>query len=121
MWYKSKVFPGFKQGRTIGYPTLNLDPLVLPANLKKGVYASIVKYNGKEYKAALFFGPRTLFNETKNVLEIYVLGFSEEIYNKTVSFQIRDYIREVYNFASIELLQDQIKKDVHAIELCLNK
>lgn len=121
MWYESNVLKGNKQGRIIGYPTLNLDPLVLPGNFKKGVYASLLKYNGKVYKAALFFGPRTMFNESKNVLEIYVLDFSEEIYNKTVSFQIRNYIREVYNIASFESLKAQIKKDIHAIELCLNK
>lgn len=121
MWYESKVFAGNKQGRTIGFPTLNLDPSILPGNQKEGVYAALVKHNKNIYKGALFLGPRIMRNETKKVLEIYVFDFSKEIYDESMSFQILDYIREVRNFASPDELKQQIKKDIVAIEACLNK
>lgn len=121
MWYESKVLTGNKQGRTIGFPTLNLDPLAIPPILKEGVYASLVKHNGNIYKGALFFGPRVMLNETHQVLEIYVFDFSKEIYGETVSFQVKDFIREVRNFASMDELKVQIKKDIQEINLCLNK
>lgn len=121
MWYESKILTGNKQGRTIGFPTLNLDPLAIPPILKEGVYATLVKHNGSVYKGALFFGPRLMLNETKQALEIYVFDFSKEIYGETVSFQIKDYIREVRNFASLDELKEQIKKDIGTINLCLNK
>ncbi len=121
MWYESRVLTGNKQGRTIGFPTLNLDPSVLTIDLKEGVYASLVKHDGKVYKGALFLGPRAMLNETHQVLEIYVLDFSKEIYNKTVSFKILDYIREVRNFASFDKLKEQIEKDLEEIKLVLNK
>lgn len=53
-WRQSRVYHGKKQGRLLGFPTLNLDPLVLPKDQKEGVYAAIVKLKGKTYKAALF-------------------------------------------------------------------
>lgn len=121
MWYESKVFKGNKQGRTIGFPTLNLNPFVLPKEQKEGVYASLVKHDGNTYKGALFLGPRIMLNETKQVLEIYLFDFSKEIYDQTVQFQILDYIREVQNFASLDELKSQIKKDIMAIEASLNK
>lgn len=121
MWYESKVFTGNKQGRKIGYPTLNLDPLAIPPILKEGVYATLVKHDGTTYKGALFFGPRVVLNETHQVLEIYVFDFAEEIYNQTVFFQICDYIREVKTFESLDKLKEQIQKDLQEIKLVLNK
>lgn len=121
MWYESKVFKGNKQGRTIGFPTLNLDPSVLPQGHKEGVYAALAKHDGKVYKGALFFGPRAILKETKKVLEIYLIDFSKEIYDNIIVFQILDYIREVRNFSSFDELKKQIAKDIEAITLCLNK
>lgn len=121
MWYESEVLKGNKQGKTIGYPTLNLDPLAIPPILKEGVYAALVKHNGSVYKGALFFGPRVVLNETHRVLEIYVFDFAKEIYEESVSFQVKDYIREVQNFASLDDLKEQIKNDIKAIKISLNK
>lgn len=121
MWYESKVLRGNKQGRTIGYPTINLDPSVLPPEIKEGVYAALVKHDGKIYKGALFFGPRVILKETKKVLEIHLIDFSKEIYDNIILFQILDCIREVQNFSSLNELKEQIKKDVVAVEVILNK
>ncbi|QQG40638.1 MAG: riboflavin kinase [Candidatus Levyibacteriota bacterium] len=115
-WRQSRVYHGKKQGRLLGFPTLNLDPLVLPKDQKEGVYAAIVKLKGKTYKAALFFGPRIVVGETYNTLELYVFDFSDEIYDKKIEFQILDFIRGVMDFSSFEELKKQIKKDVEKIQ-----
>ena len=115
-WYLSKVFKGTQTGRTINFPTINLDPTVLPAIYKEGVYASLVNYNQKEYKGALYFGPRLVLKETKNVLEIFVFDFDKEIYNETIEFQIRDYVRGVLNFKSMEQMKKQLEDDISEIK-----
>lgn len=115
MWYKATVLKGEKFGRTLGFPTVNLDSNVLPKNQKEGVYASLVKYNNTIYRGALFFGPRVILGEKTNVLEIYILDFDQEIYGKTIFFQIHIYIREVKNFHSFTKFKDQLKKDVKKV------
>lgn len=118
-WYKGKVLSGQKIGRTLGYPTVNLDPSIMPQNLQQGVYAARVQHKGAIYKAALFFGPRVVLSETKNVLEIFLLNFDKEIYGEDLEFQIKDFIRDVKNFSSFKLLSAQLKEDVKTVSRIL--
>lgn len=115
-WYQSKVFPGKKVGRTIGFPTLNLDPRLLPTGMKEGVYASRVRLGQTSYRGALYWGPRRVFQEEQRVLEIYVLNFSAEVYGQTVSFTVEEFIRGVKDFNSLPALQAQLEADVAAIK-----
>ncbi len=110
--FTSTVFHGDKEGRTIGFPTLNLDSAVFPQEAQAGVYAATVVIRKKHYQGALYFGPRTVHGEEKNVLEIFVLDFAAEVYGETVSFQLIKFIRPVIHFSSLEQLQTQLKQDV---------
>ena len=116
IWYKSKVFEGQKLGRTIGFPTLNLNAGVVPSSLTRGVYASIVQYKNKQYKGALYFGPRVVFQETKDVLEIYLFDFDEMIYDQEVSFCFEKFIRPVKNFSNIEEMKIQLEFDKESVD-----
>ena len=114
--YHSEVLHGDKQGRKISFPTINLDPQVWPQNQEPGVNASEVTIDTHTFQAALYFGPRTMKEETFIVLEIFLLDFSEEIYGQTVSFSLRKYIRTVVHFNSFEELKEQIAKDVQDVK-----
>lgn len=116
-WYKSTVHKGDQLGRTIGFPTLNLDATVLPEDFPQGIYASIVKIGKNEYKGALYFGPRLVLGETKNVLEIHVIDFEKEIYGQEVAFRIGAFIRPITNFSSMQEMQKQLEKDKEAVLL----
>ncbi|HSW97276.1 MAG TPA: riboflavin kinase [Candidatus Saccharimonadales bacterium] len=116
-WYKSKVFRGDQSGRTINFPTVNLSIDSIDQQMKQGVYASIVKYEEKLYKGALYFGPRLVVGETKLVLEIYILDFQKEIYGETIEFQIKDFSRGVQNFDSFEAMKAQLQEDVNKINM----
>lgn len=111
-WYSSTVFHGDKAGRQIGFPTINLEPSIIPSGTDRGVYASLVKVAGKQYQGALYFGPRTVKNEVVDVLEIFILDFSEEIYGQTIQFQLDKFIRPVIHFATFEALKQQLHKDI---------
>lgn len=110
-WYKSKVYKGDQLGRTLGFPTLNLDVQVLDKPYKEGVYAALVEYENKEYSGMLYLGPRLVLGETKRVLEINLFDFDEEIYDKEVVFTLREYIRPIANFATLEEMKLQLEKD----------
>lgn len=114
--YKGKVLTGEKAGRTIGFPTVNLSPHIVPATLRQGVYAAAVEYKNKEYKGALYYGPRLVKKETKAVLEIYIIDFDKEIYGEWISFEIIKFIRGIRNFNSMDLLKKQITIDIADIK-----
>ena len=120
VWHKSTVLGGNKIGRTLGFPTINLDPLLFPVGKKEGVYAALVKHKNTTYKGALFFGPRLVLGETKKVLEIFILDFNQEIYDQTAKFQIKNFIREVQHFSSLKILKRQLKKDIVQIKTLLS-
>ena len=113
--YKSIVHKGDQLGRTIGFPTLNLDIDVLTKNFDEGVYASTIIIDDKQYKGMLYIGPRLVVGETKKVLEINVFDFDKDVYGKEVSFAIEKYIRGISNFSSMEDMKKQLEKDKEAI------
>lgn len=110
------VFHGDKVGRTIGFPTLNLDPTIMDHSVTQGVWAAEVQIREEMYAGALYFGPRTIQNETKDVLEIYVLNFNQEIYGEKVIFVLKKNIRPVLHFTSLEALKNQLQLDISAIK-----
>jgi len=112
MIYTSIIRKGQQLGRQISFPTLNLDPNILPNTQKLGVYQATVVVNKKEYKAVLFFGPKKTFEEVTNVLEINLLDFDQEIYGQSVSFTLGKFIRPVIKFSSLEELKKQIARDI---------
>jgi riboflavin kinase/FMN adenylyltransferase len=114
-WYQGKVVRGNQIGRSIQIPTINLDPAILPVDFKQGIYAALIKHQGKTYKSALYFGPRLVLGETNTILELNIFDFDKEIYDESVLFQIKDFIRGIQNFSSLEEMKKQIEKDVEKI------
>ncbi len=110
-WYKSKVIEGKKVGRTIGFPTINLENPDLLEGKKRGVYTVLVKIENNTYYGMLYFGPRLVLNEKKDILEIYILDFDKDIYGDTVSFQLIGFIRQPENFSGLSSLAKQLSLD----------
>lgn len=113
--YTGIVLAGDKTGRTIGFPTVNLDVSLIPAQTEPGVYAAKVFVNTQPYAGALYFGPRLVKGETHNVLEIFILDFNQEIYGQEITFSLQKFIRPVLNFKSLDELQQQLTQDIAAV------
>ncbi len=120
-WYESTVISGSKIGRTLGFPTANLDTAILSDVEKEGVYASDVEIDGVRHLGALYLGPRLILDETVRVLEIFLLDFNGDLYNKPLSFRLGQYIRGPQDFDSFDELIVQLEKDVAAIRLAAEK
>ncbi len=112
------IVDGHKVGRTLGFPTANLsvsDPdKLVPAN---GVYAVIVHLEGCIYKGMLNIGYRpTLENGTGRSIEVHILHFSADIYQKTMRIEFVDRIRDEKRFRRIEELTAQLGRDAERVE-----
>lgn len=109
------VVVGDKLGRTLGFPTANLDAsgLALPPN---GVYAALTKLDGKLYRVALNVGIRPTVAAGKQLrVEAHLLDFQGELYGKELEIEIGEKLREERKFASPEELREQIARDVATV------
>jgi riboflavin kinase / FMN adenylyltransferase len=115
--YSGIVIRGDGKGKTIGYPTANIDISNLEINLKPGVYSAQTKLKNKNnwYQAILFFGPKKTFDKDENNLEIHILNFNNDIYDQTLEFKIGKFIRKPIKFDSVEKLVEQIQEDIKKI------
>ena len=110
-----KVIEGDKLGRELGFPTANLDVtgLVLPPN---GVYATIIRHEGRLHHAALNIGVRPTVAAGRQLrAEVHLLDFDGDLYGQELEVEIGEKLREEKRFGSVEELKEQIAKDVAAV------
>lgn len=111
---KGDVIDGKKLGRTIGFPTANIDPQesykLVP---KDGVYAVKVDVDDKRYLGMLNIGVRpTVNNQLDNrSIEVHILDFDKDIYYKNITIHFYQRIRNEQLFASLDELKSQLAKD----------
>lgn len=105
------VVKGFQRGRTIGFPTANLDCTgnVVPAD---GVYAGQVTLSGTVYPAAVNVGPIPTFSDVVRQIEAHVVGFSGDLYGQHLEVELLDFLRDPRKFAGVDALKAQIARDV---------
>lgn len=113
--FTAKVQKGNQLGRTIGFPTVNLDAGIIPAEIEPGVYAALVQVAGQEYLGALYYGPRLVLDETHTVLEIFLLEFSQEVYGEEIQFTLEEWVRGPMDFDTFPALQAQLQKDIQDV------
>lgn len=106
-----KVIHGKKIGRTIGYPTANIEINENKALPKKGAYIVEVWLNGQFYKGMLSIGTNPTVNGDKMSVEVYILDFSEDIYGQEITIRFRDFLHEEIKFESLEKLIERLDED----------
>lgn len=112
---KGIVVPGNRLGRTIGFPTANIDPsFPLKAVPKNGVYATEVTVNGKQYRGMTNIGVRPTLGESgARLIETNIFDFDEDIYGLEIELRFIARVRDEKKFASLEELGRQLKIDRH--------
>ncbi|WP_025028668.1 bifunctional riboflavin kinase/FAD synthetase [Caldalkalibacillus mannanilyticus] len=108
-----KVVAGEQRGRTIGFPTANIEldyPYLEP---KLGVYAVRVNRNEQWIKGVLNIGLKPTFHSDrmKPTYEIHLFEFNESIYEELITFELISYLRSERKFNGIEELKKQIELD----------
>ncbi len=102
---------GDKLGRTIGYPTANIDmgKYLRPAY---GIYAATGRLeDGRVLKGAANLGIRPSFDPPKELLEPFFFDFSEDLYGQTVEVALIEYLRPEAKFDSLDALTTQMDAD----------
>ena len=109
------VIKGEQLGRTIGFPTANLDlkdsTKLIPAN---GVYAVKVQLNNEEksFNGMMNIGFRPTVSEAKKQsIEIYLFDFQADIYDSHLKVSLYKRIRTEEKFVNLATLKSQLSKD----------
>lgn len=147
---RGKVVDGYKEGRKMGFPTANIQPLdadkQIPAD---GVYAVYVNVNdddnddkndnmnkvdgednselriqNSEFKliGMLNIGYRpTLNNGQERSIEVHILDFEGSLYGKTITVEFAHRLRDERTFANVEELTGQLRRDEERVRALLRK
>jgi len=121
--FSGKVIKGDGIGKTIEYPTANLDLInqdkILPA---KGVYAINCKINEVRLRGVMNIGFRpTLNNDQRISIECHLLDWENDIYDQILHVDVIKRIRNEIKFPNIESLKVQIKKDIEVAKFIFNE
>jgi riboflavin kinase / FMN adenylyltransferase len=102
---------GDKLGRTIGFPTANIDlgPYLRPAY---GIYAVRgILADGRVFDGAANLGIRPSFDPPKELLEPHFFDFSESLYDQVVQVQLIEYLHAERTYDGLDALTAGIAQD----------
>jgi riboflavin kinase/FMN adenylyltransferase len=110
---EGKIIAGNRLGRTIGFPTANIEltekEKLIP---REGVYAGRVILDGEKYAGMLYIGRRpTLSAQGEKRIEVHILDFNREVYGEHIQVELIDFLRPDMYFADMNELQKQLGKD----------
>ena len=107
-----KVVVGDQRGRTLGFPTANIE--VYPGLLwpGDGIYATWAYFGGKRHLSATSIGVRPTFGLTQRLVEVYVMDFSGDLYGEQMTVEFVEKVRNQETFADIDALIARIGQDV---------
>ncbi|MDA8820140.1 bifunctional riboflavin kinase/FAD synthetase [Schleiferiaceae bacterium] len=115
-----RVIKGNQIGRTIGFPTANIEcdfmQKLLPAD---GVYAGKLHVNGHTYNAMANLGSRPTIGSKQRKLEVHCIGTDIHLYESEVRFELYKFLRGIEEFANLEALKKQLEVDKKEANLVL--
>lgn len=100
-------------GKDLNAPTANLE-LQYGVMVPDGVYAGYSEVDGSRYPAVLNIGAAPTYGVEEKRIEIHLIGFSGNLYDRTLSVTLIRKLRDICKFDSIDLLKQQISRDVEA-------
>lgn len=108
-----KVIHGKKLGRTIGYPTANIEVPVNKLLPKNGAYIVEVFVDQQFYKGMLSIGTNPTIDDKNQSLhtEVYILDFDQDIYGKEITVKFRDFLHDEIQFEGLEKLKARLDED----------
>lgn len=115
------VVVGDQRGRTLGFPTANVevDPeMRLPGD---GIYATWAVIDGERHLSATSIGVRPTFDLTQRLVEVFVMDFSGDLYGKTIGVEFIKKVRDQEKFDGLDALIKQINQDVDDCRQVLEK
>jgi riboflavin kinase/FMN adenylyltransferase len=107
-----QVVAGDRRGRTMGFPTANIQvspESFMPVN---GVYACFVWIGQDRYLAVANIGTRPTFDGSQHTVEVHLLNYERDLYGLHLKLDLVEFLRPETQFGNMNALANQIKTDV---------
>ena len=117
-YFTGKVVKGNQLGRTIGYPTANIEIIdenkLIPCN---GVYSVLVtneKLKINQQGGMMNIGYRPTVEGNTRTIEVNLFDFDQSLYDETLTITLKKYLRSEVKFSGLDELKKQLEKDKQA-------
>ncbi len=119
---EGNVIKGKQLGRTIGYPTANIEVensyKLIPQD---GVYAVWVWYNKARFGGMLNIGNNPTIKDKGRSIEVNIFNFEKEIYTENLKIEFVSKLRNEEKFDGLDALKNQLNLDKQNAQAILNK
>ena len=105
------VVRGRQLGRTLGFPTANLQPERIEGEGSEGVYAAWFEVDGERLPCMLNVGSHPTLPGGGQRFEAHIFRFSGDLYGKRAAVETAQYLRGETRFPSPEALVRQLERD----------
>ena len=112
---QGEVEHGREEGRKYGFPTPNLSVPAGKLLPPDGVYGGLTATETGNFPSIVNFGSRPTFGVFERKIEAHLIGFSGDLYGKTVRVYPTKFLRPIERFSSPEELQRQLQRDKECI------
>jgi len=109
---QGRVVTGAGRGLKLGFPTANLEIEAEQALPPDGVYVSQARINNRSYPSVTNIGKRPTFNNGERLVEVYILDYGGELYERELEIDLLERLRGEKKFENAEELRKQIAQDV---------
>jgi len=109
------VVTGQQLGRTIGFPTANLQLPVEKFLPRFGVYGVEVLMEQTKIKGVMNIGCRPTVEGKAPTIEVHLLNWSGDLYGQTLKVNLMEFLRPEKKFDSLEALKQQITQDCQSV------
>ncbi|GAB4309635.1 MAG: bifunctional riboflavin kinase/FAD synthetase [Candidatus Bipolaricaulota bacterium] len=111
VWLTGVPVPGARVGRTLGYPTVNLDLAPELVRPRAGVYAAWAQWRDGEGRALFYLGDRPTFPDLPPSAEIHLLSPPPGAVDGPVEVHLMRFVRPDARFPTVEALVERIARD----------
>jgi riboflavin kinase/FMN adenylyltransferase len=117
LFYGNRVIHGNERGRTLGFPTANLEVGVEKVYPRKGVYATLAFALGQWYIGAANIGLNPTFDDVGELrFEVNVQDFDGDLYDREITVFMLRHIRDERRFRDLGSLKGQLTLDAAAVK-----
>ena len=118
-----EVIHGAGRGKTINFPTANVDYAKTKATPPNGIYACWARLGNERFMAATNIGLNPTFTPERQIpsLEAYLLDFDRDIYGESMTLEFMVRLRNEIRYTTVEALIKQIHEDVDQTRTILSQ
>ena len=108
---RGTVVCGKQLGRTIGFPTANMDVRGME-DCPRGVYYGVCEADGKTWRVIINIGSHPTAPEGPPTVEAHLIGYEGDLYGREIEVTLKEYLRAERKFSSLEELRAQLTRDM---------